>query len=610
VAADEVDANNEFTVVLNELSAGTTYEVRAYAKNGSDAEGENGMMESYGETITFSTDNQLAPELEAYDPTDVGMSSARVIAKVTAAKGSNGVYTERGFCYSTTSQDPTIYDNFHKVDGTDFEAFAVVFTGLQQQTTYYVRAYAKNTVDGAERVGYSSRMEFTTSALATPLVYFSDDYESTSTATTIKAQAYIDNYDANALTEKGFFWSTDDSNVTLETAKKNNQYLVVTTGDKVFSGTITGLASNTTYRIKAYATVEASGETLTGSTEARYFYTNHNNSATLKDIETTGSTISSITMKTGISSLNEGTLVEKGFCWKAYNGNWDLSLDNCEGSIKSDGDDDSYTATITGLVSSTTYLIEGYVKTEIEGETLVGYSSSVTVSTNDIFRGSASWSTTNSSISLTLYTNDLTDSDILEKGFVWRIYDETNEEKVTLENCEGSMKVDSKLDSNENSYSGTIDNLNFGTTYVIRGYVKISDGDQTVTGYGNSWTYSTEGLAHSAGYDRTSSSITSQFWISTSIVNQFSSWEIYLYKDGTNWEETTPKAATVSSSSDSYTIYTATFEDLEAETSYHTFIRAKDKDGNYVSSGTWSWSTKAVGREPSVDDNVSPGKKD
>jgi hypothetical protein len=492
VAADEVDANNEYTVVLNELSAGTTYEVRAYAKNGSDAEGENGMMESYGETITFSTDNQLAPELEAYDPTDVGMSSARVIAKVTAAKGSNGVYTERGFCYSTTSQDPTIYDNFHKVDGTDFEAFAVVFTGLQQQTTYYVRAYAKNIVDGAERVGYSSRMEFTTSALATPLVYFSDDYESTSTASTIKVQAYIDNYDANALTEKGFFWSTDDSNVTLETAKKNNQYLVVTTGDKVFSGTITGLKSNTTYRIKAYATVEASGETLTGSTEARYFYTNQNNSATLKDIETTGSTISSITMKTGISSLNEGTLVEKGFCWKVWKGNWDLSLDNCEGSLKSDGDNDSYTATITGLASNTIYLIEGYVKTEIEGETLVGYSSSVTVSTSSLFYGHSSSGTTSSSITLTVYPNGLTDSDILEKGFVWRIYDETNEEEVTLENCEGSIKVDSKFDSNENSYSGTIENLLPSTTYILRAYIKFTDGDQTLTGYGDSWTISTK----------------------------------------------------------------------------------------------------------------------
>jgi hypothetical protein len=266
----------------------------------------------------------------------------------------------------------------------------------------------------------------------------------------------------------------------------------VTTGDKVFSGTITGLKSNTTYRIKAYATVEASGETLTGSTEARYFYTNQNNSATLKDIETTGSTISSITMKTGISSLNEGTLVEKGFCWKVWKGNWDLSLDNCEGSLKSDGDNDSYTATITGLASNTIYLIEGYVKTEIEGETLVGYSSSVTVSTSSLFYGHSSSGTTSSSITLTVYPNGLTDSDILEKGFVWRIYDETNEEEVTLENCEGSIKVDSKFDSNENSYSGTIENLLPSTTYILRAYIKFTDGDQTLTGYGDSWTISTK----------------------------------------------------------------------------------------------------------------------
>jgi hypothetical protein len=94
VTAESIDGNNEFTVAIEDLTAATTYEVRPYAKNSADAEGESGMLEGYGETQTFTTDDKLSPELETYDATDVTMNSARVLAKVTAAEGSYGVLPE------------------------------------------------------------------------------------------------------------------------------------------------------------------------------------------------------------------------------------------------------------------------------------------------------------------------------------------------------------------------------------------------------------------------------------------------------------------------------------------------------------------------------------
>jgi hypothetical protein len=503
VAADEVDANNEFTVVLNELSAGTTYEVRAYAKNGSDAEGENGMMESYGETITFSTDNQLAPEITAQDPTDVGMSSARVIAEVTAAKGSNGVITERGFCISSTSKDPTIYDTHYVIEGTSLnEVYEYTFKDLQQLTTYYVRAYAKNVVDGEVRVGYSSRLEFTTSELSTPSVSFSSDFESTSTATTITLQAVISNYDAGALKEKGFIWSTDDSNISIDNAKKEGTYQVVSTGDKVFRTTLTGLNMSTEYRVKAYAIFEASGETTEGTSEIRYFYTTSANTASFKDINCSTASYTSITASTGISDLGDGTFLEKGFCWKIYD-NWnDFTLDTCLGSLKVEGDDYS-------------------------------------------------------------------------------------------------------------SYSATIDSLQIGTSYLIRGYAKTVVDGQTVVGYSGTVRSSTSGLSVHLSNERTSSSITPYFYIyAVDVVDLFSDWEIYLYKDGEEMEDTTPKAATLSESNSSQVVYTATFEDLEPSTQYYVALRAKHQDGYYFTDSGWGITTKAVAVAPSVDDNVSPGKKD
>jgi hypothetical protein len=315
-------------------------------------------------------------------------------------------------------------------------------------------------------------------------------------------QAVISNYDAGALKEKGFIWSTDDANISIDNAKKNGTYQVVTTGDKVFKTTLTGLNMSTDYRIKAYAIFEASGETTEGTSEMRYFYTTSANTASFKDINCPTASYTSITASTGISDLGDGTFLEKGFCWKIYD-NWDaFTLDTCLGSLKVEGDDYS-------------------------------------------------------------------------------------------------------------SYSATIDSLQIGTSYLIRGYAKTVVDGQTVVGYSGTVRSSTSGLSVHLSNERTSSSITPYFYIyAVDVVDLFSDWEIYLYKDGEEMEDTTPKAATLSESNSSQVVYTATFEDLEPSTQYYVALRAKHQDGYYFTDSGWGITTKAVAVAPSVDDNVSPGKKD
>ena len=70
----------------------------------------------------------------------------------------NATVTARGVCWST-SQTPTITDS-KTSDGTGTGEFTSSLTGLTANTTYYVRAYATNSVGTA----YGDQKEFTTSS--------------------------------------------------------------------------------------------------------------------------------------------------------------------------------------------------------------------------------------------------------------------------------------------------------------------------------------------------------------------------------------------------------------------------------------------------------------
>jgi hypothetical protein len=88
------------------------------------------------------------------------------IGKTTATSGGNVTYdggasvTARGVCWSTSS-NPTVSD-FHSENGTGTGAFTSSLTDLTSSTTYYVRAYATNSVGTA----YGNEVSFTTLSFA------------------------------------------------------------------------------------------------------------------------------------------------------------------------------------------------------------------------------------------------------------------------------------------------------------------------------------------------------------------------------------------------------------------------------------------------------------
>ena len=146
-----------YTSSLTGLSANTTYYVRAYATNA--------LGNSYGDQISFTTSNNVSGSLATLTTSgasSVTTNSAVCGGNVTLDGGS--IVTQRGVCWST-SQNPTIANSF-TVSGSGLGPFTSSLTGLNVNTTYYVRAFATNSTGTA----YGNQISFTTSSPAPVLV--------------------------------------------------------------------------------------------------------------------------------------------------------------------------------------------------------------------------------------------------------------------------------------------------------------------------------------------------------------------------------------------------------------------------------------------------------
>ncbi len=161
---------------------------------------------------------------------DITGVSFKVSSSITANGGAE--VTEKGFCYSTT-ENPTIEDSKKTVD-----EFETTIEGLIGGTTYYVRAYAVNSVGTA----YSEQISVTT---LTTIAKIGDITGFNITGTSFEVASEIIANGGSEVTEKGFCYSTTE-NPTVD----DNKYVVE--GDD-FETTIAGLANGTTCYIRAYA---------------------------------------------------------------------------------------------------------------------------------------------------------------------------------------------------------------------------------------------------------------------------------------------------------------------------------------------------------------------
>jgi uncharacterized protein (TIGR02145 family) len=132
-----IDGAGEGTFVSNltGLSAGKTYNIRAYATNS--------VGTGYGNTITFSTSEPPKPVLPIITTSPIASISpiaARSGGNITSDGGAPIII--RGVCWSIDTI-PDIWDN-KTTNGAGTGSFLSDLAGLTPGTTYYLRAYAIN----------------------------------------------------------------------------------------------------------------------------------------------------------------------------------------------------------------------------------------------------------------------------------------------------------------------------------------------------------------------------------------------------------------------------------------------------------------------------------
>ena len=233
IYADCGNGVGEFSGLMPHLENMTTYYVRAYA--------ENAVGMAYGEEVSFTVgqhEHVDLPFVETMQIMDVTSTTAWGTGEVLNDGG--GTITDRGLCWST-SQEPTIGDS-HASGGTGMGFFEVQMTDLEPSTTYYVRAYARNSAG----VAYGNEMEFTTmSEAGLPTVMTLDVIDITATTAICGGEVMDDGGDE--VYEKGVCWSTSQGPTI------NDNHASGGTGIGFFEVQMTDLEPSTTYYVRAYA---------------------------------------------------------------------------------------------------------------------------------------------------------------------------------------------------------------------------------------------------------------------------------------------------------------------------------------------------------------------
>lgn len=221
-----------FTSSITGLTNNTTYFVRAYATNSSGT--------AYGTQQTFLATNPASlATVTTNTVTSVASTTATSGGNVTADGGAT--VTARGVVWST-STSPTVALTTKTTDGTGPGTFTSAITGLTNNTAYFVRAYATNSAGTA----YGTQQTFTTVGVPT-VTTTAVTNNTTGISASSGGNVTADN--GSSVTARGVVWSTTTSPTVSLTTKTTDG-----TGTGVFTSSITGLTSNTTYYVRAYAT--------------------------------------------------------------------------------------------------------------------------------------------------------------------------------------------------------------------------------------------------------------------------------------------------------------------------------------------------------------------
>lgn len=180
-----------------------------------------------------------APTVSLDSVFDIGEHTAKAFGNVIDDGGDT--INKRGVCWNTTG-NPVYPGDAHQSSSGTMGGFEVNLSGLASNTTYFVRAYARNSVG----ISYSEEMEFTTAPeMNLPIVITGDVTNIGQTSASVEGE--VSNDGNSEVTERGICWSTNTTPII------NDDHLSIGIGIGTYSVVITGLQPGTTYYFRAYA---------------------------------------------------------------------------------------------------------------------------------------------------------------------------------------------------------------------------------------------------------------------------------------------------------------------------------------------------------------------
>lgn len=427
---------DDFKYMLEELTPGTTYYVTAYAVN------EKGT--GYSNVKEFKTMELTVPRLDALVLSTPKTDGASV--NCTLLSNGNGTVTERGFCWSTSVQNPRLdMQGCEKIQMTGTE-FLHEFTGLNPGTPYYVTAYATNEAG----TGYSQAGSFTTVTISEPTLDI--PYISAINTTSAYVRSSIINDNNSPVTGKGFCYSTTNPNPT--TSDK-----VISVEGNDFTQQLLGLNYGTLYYIRAFATNSVG----TGYSSSESFTTTQITAPGLYSTNVSGVTINSAVLTATIYSAGNGTISRKGFCWSTETSQPDMDKNthqDIEGNVT------ALNHTLTGLTPGKTYYVRAYAVNEA-GVTYNSHAQFTTDAVNKPTFGNISVTDvaiTTAKVTARISSNG--NQEITRKGFYWS---NTNHEPGENDQVKAIEGTGDQMVLN-------MSDLKSSTTYYVRAFATNSQG--------------------------------------------------------------------------------------------------------------------------------------
>ena len=319
-----------YEVDLTNLSPGTTYYVRAYAKNNESE------VPAYGTSIPFETE-ATCPTVET-----VGIDGTTVSGNVTDDGGKP--VSERGACWCT-NDDPTLHYVPCPTAGTG--PYSVELPDLEPGKTYKVKAYARNSVCPA----YGEELPLTMEADPPTVQTLQVSNIGQNSAT---GNGNVTNDGGASITERGVCWGTNQH------PDLNDSHAVSeeTPGTGTFTARMNGLTPSTHYYVRAYAKNSAG---KIGYGDDKEFTTSQSVSApTVITLAVTEPITTTATGNGNVTDDGGSPITERGVCWGT---NHNPDLNGSYNSCTTNGTG-TYQVSMTGLTPGTTYYVRAYARNE------------------------------------------------------------------------------------------------------------------------------------------------------------------------------------------------------------------------------------------------------